>query len=108
MINDITEYGLIIKMLKLGDNIVEVEPNIKKYNVSSSYYSIDIYYEKEETEEEKKLKDANINKIKASIERRKKLLANENYVSKAPKELVESENLKLKEEEDALEKLINS
>ena len=108
MIDNIEDYDLIIKILKLRDKIVKEEPNKKKYNVSTSYYSINVYYDKVESEEEIKLKENNINKLKSSIERREKLLSNQNYVNKAPKELVESEKLKLKEEQEALERLINS
>ena len=108
MIENIKDYDLIIKMLKLENSIIDTPLNIKKYNVSTSYYSIDVYYEKEETKEELELKETNINKLKTSIERRKQLLANQNYVSKAPASLVETERMKLKEEVDALEKLLNS
>ena len=41
------------------------------------------------------------------IERRKKLLANENYVNKAPKNIVELDREKLKEEEEKLSLLKN-
>ena len=57
------------------------------------------------TEEEKALKEKQIADLKASIERRKKLLANENYVSKAPAALVEKERLTLASEIEALELL---
>ena len=43
-----------------------------------------------------------IEKLKASIERRKKLLANENYVNKAPEAIVNKEREDLKKEEDRL------
>ena len=48
------------------------------------------------------LKEKQINDLIASIERRKKLLANENYVAKAPAELVEKERETLKSEEEEL------
>ena len=44
------------------------------------------------------MKAAQIKVLKESIERRKKLLANENYVNKAPKHIVEMDREKLKEE----------
>ena len=46
-----------------------------------------------------------IEELKSSIERRKKLLSNENYVTKAPQNIVDAERIKLKEEEEQLEKL---
>ena len=48
-----------------------------------------------------------ISELESSIERRKNLLSNENYVAKAPKELVEKERLTLKAEEEKLAKLKN-
>ena len=46
-----------------------------------------------------------INELENSILRRKKLLSNENYVNKAPKELVEKEKQTLEEEIKKLEVL---
>ena len=43
------------------------------------------------------------NELKSSIERRKKLLANENYVNKAPKEIVNKEREDLEKEIKRLE-----
>ena len=68
---------------------------------------LDIYYEKEVTEEDMMLLNKQISELESSIERRKKLLSNENYVAKAPKELVEKERLTLKAEEEKLAKLKN-
>ena len=48
------------------------------------------------------LKAKQLESLKQSIERRKKLLANSSYVNKAPKELVEKERMTLKEEEEKL------
>ena len=47
-----------------------------------------------------------INDLKASIERRKKLLANENYVAKAPLNIVEMDRKKLEEEKEKLDSLL--
>jgi len=104
-INNNEDYTLISKLLKL-ENFITEEENITKYNVSNSLYNIDIFYEKQVTEEELKLKEKQIESLKQSIERRKKLLSNENYVAKAPKQLVETEKQKLEEEENALEQLV--
>ena len=51
------------------------------------------------------LKNKQIKDLQNSIERRKKLLSNENYVNKAPKELVEKERETLEEEIKKLEVL---
>lgn len=107
MIDNKEDYDLILKMLKLSDKVVSKEPLMDKFLVSTSYYSMNVYYKKEVSEEDIKLRENNINKLKSSIERREKLLSNENYVNKAPKELVQAERIKLEEEKQALSKLIN-
>ncbi len=96
---------LIIKMLKLESHIIDKELNITKYNVTNNYYTLDLYYEKQETENDRILKEKQIESLKNSISRREKLLSNEGYLTKAPKELVENEKIKLKEEKELLEKL---
>ena len=74
---------LISKMLKLDGHFIE-ESDKKSFSVTTTNYHINIFYEKEETEEEKQLRLKQIESLKQSIERREKLLANENYVKKAP------------------------
>ena len=96
---------IILKMLKIEDNLVEEELNINSYNVKYGDIEAIIYYEKVVTEEEKALKEKQINDLKASIERRKKLLANENYVNKAPANLVQKEKETLEKEISDLELL---
>lgn len=108
MLDKKEDYDLILKLLKLSDKVVDDEPDMDKYRVSTTYYSMDVYYEKKISQEDIKLKENNINKLKASIDRREKLLSNQNYVNKAPKELVDAEKVKLEEEKEALERLINS
>ncbi|MBQ8472437.1 MAG: valine--tRNA ligase [Bacilli bacterium] len=98
---------LIIKMLKLTDNITNEELNITKYHITNNHYSLDLYYQKVLTEEDIKLKEKQIETLKSNISRREKLLSNEGYVNKAPKELVMSEKVKLEDEKKLLEKLLN-
>ncbi len=100
MIN--TDDEIIIKMLKLQDVITTDKLDIKSYNVKAGKYEATIFYEKEETEEDKAAKEKQINDLKASIERRKKLLSNENYVAKAPEALVQKERETLAKEEEQL------
>ena len=101
-----TTDPLIIKILKLDDKITEEELNITKYHISNNIYTLDMYYEKIITEEEQKLKEKQIETLKANILRREKLLSNEGYLNKAPKELVLSEQEKLKQEKALLETLV--
>ena len=63
------------------------------------------FFEKIETEAEKAMKETQIKLLKASIERREKLLSNENYVNKAPKKIVDMDKQKLQEEKNKLEEL---
>ena len=105
-INNNEDYTLINKILKIENSIITNEMNITKFNISNKIYNADIYFEKEITEENKEQKEKQITSLKASIERRKNLLANENYVNKAPKNLVEAEKQKLEEEEKLLEEMI--
>ena len=103
MIN--TDDSIILKMLKIEDNIVVEEQPIPVYNVSTNKYSAKIFYQKEVTEEEKEYLNKQIASLTASIQRREALLANENYVNKAPKELVEKERTTLEEEKQILKNL---
>ncbi len=97
-----TNDEIIIKMLKLQDVMINEPEDIKSYDVKSGSYEATIFYEKEETEEDKALKEKQINDLKASIARRKNLLANENYVAKAPEALVNKERETLAKEEEQL------
>ena len=104
---DTKDYSdLIIKMLKLQDNLITEPLDIKSYKVSSNKVSATIFFEKIETEEDKALKEAQIASLKQSIERREKLLSNENYVNKAPANIVLMDKQKLEEEKKKLKELL--
>ena len=104
-LNNDLDYSLILKLLRIDDNYIINNSDKTKYTVVYKDYNLDIYYEKELTEEDIALKEKQIKELENSIERRKKLLANVNYVNKAPKELVEKEKLTLEEELKKLEVL---
>jgi len=97
---------LVINMLKLQDNLTDKELDIKSYKVVSNNIKATIYFEKQETEEDKELKENQIKQLQESIARREKLLSNENYVNKAPSNIVEMDRQKLKEEKEKLEILL--
>jgi len=101
-----TDDDLIVKMLKLQEKIVNEELDTTSFKVNSKNYEAIIYYEKEITEEDLLLKQKQIEELKASIEKRKNLLANESFVNRAPAALVEKEKSKLAEEIEELNKLI--
>ena len=105
-INSDDDYSLIFKLLRIKpDEHTKISGT--KYSCIYKNYNIDLYYEKEITEEDIMLKNKQISDLEASIARRKNLLSNENYLNKAPKELVEKEKNTLKDEEEKLAKLKN-
>lgn len=100
------DNSLIVKMLKLDDNLIDKPLGMKAYKVFSKKIKATIFFERVETEAEKASKKAQIKLLEASIARREKLLANENYVNKAPKSIVEMDRQKLEEEKQKLELLL--
>ena len=103
-INSDDDYSLIFKLLRINlDEHTKISGT--KYTCIYKNYNIDLYYEKEITEEDIMLKNKQISDLEGSISRRKNLLSNENYLNKAPKELVEKEKNTLKAEEEKLAKL---
>ena len=105
-INSDDDYSLIFKLLRIKPD-EHTKISGAKYSCIYKNYNIDLYYEKEITEEDIMLKNKQISDLEASIARRKNLLSNENYLNKAPKELVEKEKNTLKDEEEKLAKLKN-
>ena len=102
MFDTTDDNDLIVKMLKLDENLVREPLGIKSYKVFSKRVKATIFFEKMETEADRVLKETQIAALKASIARREKLLANENYVAKAPKNIVDMDRQKLQEEKDKL------
>lgn len=105
-INKAYNLELVAKLLKLTDHITENDLEITKFNVSNSLYNMDLYYEKQITEEDIKAKEKLIETLKSNIERRTKLLNNPGYMNKAPKHLIEEEQRKVEEEKAELAKLL--
>jgi len=101
-----TDDEIILKMLKLQDVITTDKLSIKSYNVKVNNYEATIFFEKEETSSDKEVKENQIKQLQESIKRREILLSNENYVNKAPKEIVDMDRQKLEEEKKKLEELL--
>ena len=101
-----TQDELIINMLKLSNRLVD-NSGKTKFNVKFKDIEAIIYYDKVITEEEQRLKEKQIEELKNSINKRTALLNNENFVSKAPENLVLNERKKLEEEKELLAKLTN-
>ncbi len=106
-VNSDANYDLIFKVLKINNDMIIQESAKNKINVKYQDYDLDIYYEVVLSKEDLELKQKQIESLKQSIERRKKLLANVNYVNKAPQELVEKERKTLAEEEEKLKSMEN-
>ena len=103
-----TNDEIIIKMLKIGDYLVDEKQNINAYDIKTGSIEATIYYEKVMSEEDIKAREKQIETLKNSIERREKLLANENYVAKAPEAIVSKERNDLAREKAELEMLLNA
>ena len=105
MFDTTDDNDLIVKMLKIKDNVIKKPLGIKAYKVFSERVKARIFFEKVETEAEKQNKAAQIKLLETSIARREKLLSNENYVNKAPANIVENDRKKLEEEKKKLNEL---
>ena len=93
---------LIINILKLKDNIVDTKTDMEEYRVLSNNIKASIFFNKEDDGS----LDKEISRLTESIKRRENLLSNENYVNKAPKNIVDMDIQKLKEEKEKLDELL--
>lgn len=107
VITDI-DNELILKMLKLTDKVVEESSMSGNLEVTLDKYRLFICYDDSKQKGEEL---ENLNKEKESLEssiaRRSKLLANENYVAKAPEKIVNQERESLAQEEAKLQVVID-
>jgi len=104
-IEDETTRNIIINMLKLGDKVVSEGSGTE---VKLNELEVVIVYDNSknlEEEKEKLLKEKE--SLEQSIARREKLLSNEGYVNKAPKEIVNKERENLEKERNILEIVLN-
>lgn len=97
---------LVLHMLRIEDKIVASSNYNGKIDISYKDYNLIICYDNalKEEEKEKLLKEKE--NLENSITRRKKLLSNENYVSKAPTNIVEKEKNDLALEENRFQKIV--
>ena len=95
-LNDIFVSQLKIREEQLVDFD---EKNMKSVNYKSNDIDVTYYFV---SDEDNSKNDEEIKKLEESIARRKKLLSNENYVNKAPKNIVDMDRAKLAEEEERL------
>ena len=105
-INNEDVKELVINLLKLHDKDKSFDGSVEKVKVGN--IEIDIIYDNSKNAEaEKELLLKEKSNLESSIARREKLLGNENYVNKAPSNVVEAERVALAKEKERLE-IINS
>ncbi len=97
--------GIYYSQLKIKDENIVTEIPSDKLNLNYKSKNIDITYYYEGNKEDDAKKQEEIEKLKASIARREGLLSNENYVNKAPANIVEMDRKKLAEEKEKLSNL---
>lgn len=103
------EYkSIYISQLKLDKHSLKdnEESTLLPISYQSKYISIS-YYEVSQENNREKIEEE-IKKLEASIARREKLLTNENYINKAPANIVDADRKKLKEEQEKLIRLKNN
>ena len=111
-INDellLNNINSILGMLKLdSSNLINDDKNLTSIDVNFNNNIVKVYYDNKENEAQNKellLKEKI--RLESSIERREKLLSNENYVAKAPANIVENERQQLLKEKQELELIIS-
>ena len=100
---------IILRMLKVSDDALVSESAKDGDGIEVGLYDFSIKYlfdTSKSKEEEIESAKALIERLKGSIERRKKLLSNENYVNKAPSAVVEKERMDLAKEEEEIKRLM--
>ena len=97
---------IFASQLKITDkNLTSDNPdNMVSCNYKSSNINITYFFEQDQVDT--KALEEEANKLKSSIERREKLLSNENYINKAPANIVEMDRKKLAEEKEKLSYLL--
>ena len=95
-------YGTALKINK--EKVIEEKMDkLIEYNYKSNNIDITYYEEGSTNNQDNIIKE--IARLEQSIEKRSKLLSNENYINKAPQNIVELDRQKLKEEQEQLNNL---
>lgn len=98
---------LILNMLKLQDKLSDNTNYPLHEKVKLGSLAIDILYN-DEIDHQKELEDLlkEKEKLTMSIDRRKKLLSNENYLKKAPENVINNDRIQLEKETNLLNDLL--
>ena len=98
---------IILKLLKVNNDNIIPSSNEEGIGIKTNNYEIKYIFD---TSSSKELELDNLikekDKLINSIERRKKLLSNENYIAKAPKNIVELDRTNLAKEESRLAEIL--
>ena len=98
---------IILKLLKVNNDNIISSSNEEGIGIKTNNYEIKYIFD---TSSSKELELDNLikekDKLINSIERRKKLLSNENYIAKAPKNIVELDRTNLAKEESRLAEIL--
>ena len=98
---------IILKLLKVNNDNIISSSNEEGIVIKTNNYEIKYIFD---TSSSKELELDNLikekDKLINSIERRKKLLSNENYIAKAPKNIVELDRTNLAKEESRLAEIL--
>ncbi len=111
VLNSAKKYqDILTKMLKVDTSQCIDQVTDESLTCLSLPYqndTVSLYYDGSANKEEERLKlEENKTSLEQSIARREKLLANENYVSKAPSHIVEQERTNLEKEKAELQLII--
>ena len=97
---------IIRKMLKINDNHIILKKDDDCLGLKKGKYAIYFKFDRTENlKQEQEFLNKEIARLEASIARRRNLLANENYVNKAPDAIVKKERNDLLKEETELANL---
>jgi len=96
---------ILYRMLKLDDeHVIETNENMQEVEIGYAFGKLVLCSEVQALDTENLIKEKE--QLEASISKREKLLANENYVSKAPKHIVDLDREKLESEKAKLANIL--
>ena len=98
--------AILAKILKNNHINNEIDSNFSKIEIPFNNSIVSIYYDGRMSEEERQNMIKEKERLVKSIERREKLLSNENYVNKAPSNIVNKEKDDLAKEKQSLKLII--
>ena len=102
------EKELVFKLLKVQNETTELTSDMEKMMIHSNYDQYKIAYQFDQSKNNQELKEKlekELASLNQSIERRKKLLSNQGYVSHAPENIVNKERENLQVEEKRKEEI---